>query len=473
MSTNPRPRPWRRCLIAFGLVIQVLAAGAQPVALQASPLAGGVRRVNVPNLTGVPFAPAIFWLGQVGPSHNYADVRVWYYAPHLRIVMHIIDRRLWADPTPSAAELPQWDAVSIYLSLGGNSGTLPGPAAYRFEIGLSNNYRTAARGDGSGWVAAPITVQSSTTYRGLFGPNSDGDAEGWVADFTIPFSSLGLAGPPAAGTVWGLGVGLHDRDDAGGLAREDTAWPEAMLPTSPGTWGQLAFGAPAFTQPIAVASGTITVRNGLSGATVLDGAVGGHTTCGNDGLNKWAAWGSANHAGRTQMNVQNQWDVSDWPCFSKFYVTFPLPALPAGQALLGAALTLHLFGTAGGGAYGPPPDSYLEVLTVDRDWDEATLTWNNAPLALENISSTWVPPVPEAYDWDVSQAVAQAYSAGAPLRLVVYSIDGEQHSGKYFYTSDSNDWGGQIRPALTIVYGELCSAPGTSCQLTFLPLTLR
>jgi hypothetical protein len=246
-----------------------------------------------------------------------------------------------------------------------------------------------------------------------------------------------------------------------------------MLPDYPSTWGQLSFGRAQFTRPISLAFGSIVIRNGLDAAEVVDGAVGGHTTCGNDGLNKWTEWGSAQHAGRTQMNVQNQWDISDWPCFSKFYITFPLPLPPAGQIILAASLSMHLFGTAGGGAYGPPPDSYLEVLTVDQDWDEATLTWNNAPLALENISGTWVRPVAGEYRWDVSRAVAQANGSGSPLRLAIYSIDGQQHSGKYFYTSDSNDWYGEIRPALTIVYGLPCASPGVNCRSIYLPLTLR
>jgi len=30
---------------------------------------------------------------------------------------------------------------------------------------------------------------------------------------------------------------------------------------------------------------------------------------------------------RNHVNVQNQSDISDWPCFSKYYVTFPLDAV--------------------------------------------------------------------------------------------------------------------------------------------------
>ena len=215
------------------------------------------------------------------------------------------------------------------------------------------------------------------------------------------------------------------------------------------------------------------IRQGLNGSSVVDGEVGGHTTCGNDGYNKWTDWGYTNYAGGTQINIQNQWDVSDWPCFSKFYITFPITAVPPGYTIISASLTMSLFGTAGGDQWGDPPDSYIEVLTVGSDWNEATLTWNDAPLATENISGAWVPPVVGDYHWEVGSAVDQAYKTGEPIRLAVYSIDSERHSGKYFYSSDSNDWNGEIRPTLRIVYGKLCNSPGVTCYYAYLPYALN
>ena len=94
-------------------------------------------------------------------------------------------------------------------------------------------------------------------------------------------------------------------------------------------------------------------------------------------------------------------------------------------------------------------------------------------MATENISGTWVPPVPGDYHWDVSKGVIEALNSGKPLNLAIYSIDGERHSGKYFFTSDSNDWEGTIRPTLNIVYGSLCDSPNITCSKTFLPLTVR
>jgi hypothetical protein len=436
-----------------------------------------IRKVNVPYLGVAPpfasFTPAIFWLGAVTPTSNYADVRIYYYDGYLKIVVHIIDRRLWYDITQNPSQLTQWDAVSIYLNKDGNVGDSPGSNSYRLEIQLSNNLQVSFRGNGAKWINDSIPVDSYTEWRGAAGPNSDSDAEGWVAYFNIPFSSLGISDLPKQGTQWGLGVVVHDRDDAEGLIRQDTSWPETTNPDIPSTWGQLSFGWTDYVHPPSIPVGTATIRQGLNGSSVIDGEVGGQTTCGNDGYNKWTDWGNANYAGGTQINIQNQWDVADWPCFSKFYITFPITEVPPGSTIISATLTMDLLGTAGGGQWGDPPNSYIEVLTVGEDWNEATLTWNNAPLAVENISGTWVPPVIGAYHWDVGKAVDQAYKSGWPLRLAVYSIDGERHSGKYFFSSDSNDWNGEIRPTLRIVYGKLCDSPGVTCYYTYLPSTLK
>jgi hypothetical protein len=255
---------------------------------------------------------------------------------------------------------------------------------------------------------------------------------------------------------------VHDRDDAAGTPIPDQTWPEAMQKTQPGTWGQLQFGLPAYAPPTTTVTGTTTVRNGLNGAVVRDAAVGGHTICG-DPMDAWTQWGNANYAGYTQFNIQNQWDISDFMCFSKYYVTFPLGGVPAGKSIVSARIRLHLFGNAGYTA-GDAKPSAIDALTVSEDWTENSITWNNAPYAAQNVSVTWVYPVdashpPGAYEWDVSAAAAEAYATGQPLRLAFYSTDGDYHSGKYFWTSDSDDWNGTVRPSLEVQWGDAANAP--------------
>jgi hypothetical protein len=464
-------------IVAFHPLIE-----SRPVEASSVP----ARRVNVPYLGSEPpvssFTPAIFWFGKVDPTSNYADVRTYYYDDYLNVVVHIIDRLLWYDTSPSGTDLTAWDSVSVYLHLDGNSGDAPDGNAYQFISQVNawqadENWQTGFRGTGTGWVVSPIPFTADTTWRG-HGLNNNTDDKGWIVKFTIPFASLGLSEKPSEGTKWGLAVEVHDRDDAAGTSIPDTSWPESMDPSKPSTWGELIFGVPGYNRPPAIASGVSTIRQGLDGAIVTDAHVGGHGNCGSD-TNYWQDWGDTNYAGYSQINIQNQWDIADWPCFSKYYVTFPLEAPPRDKTIISARLTMHLFGNAGGGQWGEPPDSYIQVLTVGEDWDEAALTWNNAPLALENISGTWVKPVQDTgwpgwpgvpYDWDVSRALAEAYANGKPLRLALYSADGERHTGKYFTSSDTGDWNEVGRPTLTIVWGESCDLPDVDCFFTYLPL---
>jgi hypothetical protein len=158
--------------------------------------------------------------------------------------------------------------------------------------------------------------------------------------------------------------------------------------------------------------------------------------------------------------VQSQGDIADWPCFSKYYVTFPLGTVPSGKRIVSARLILHQFGGSGGGAQVALP-SLIQVSTADGGWSEGTLTWNTAPLARQNVARSWVdvfqgpivwPGVERT--WDVSGAVAEAYAAGTPLGLVLYEADDAYHSGKYFVTSDTGDWNATGRPTLEVTWGD-------------------
>lgn len=421
-------------------------------------------RLNAPYFDGeVVFEEtAIFWFGRVTPAENYIDVRVGYNASELYVHLAIFDRLVWYDQNPTAESLAEWDAATLYLDVNGNGGALPGPSSYRFVAQVNHlkadrsAYQAAYRGAGGGWerLSAPFTTE--TAYRG--DPRDLERDAGWRATFHVPFASLGLAGPPARGSAWGLALAQHDRDDEAGTPLPAQSWPGGMDPERPSTWGQLVFGLPVYLPPAATEAGRLTIRRGLNGAAVQDGAVGGGTNCG-QGMDFFAEWGEASDAGAEQVNVQNQFDVADWPCFAKFYLTFPLDGLPRGKKILSATLTLYQFGNAGGGEWGEAPASLIQALVVSRDWQEASLTWNNAPPPLENVSRAWVgwlaeqPPWPGVpRSWDVSLAVAQAYAAGEPLRLALYSADRARHSGKYFSSSDAREWNAEGRPTLEVIW---------------------
>ncbi len=116
-------------------------------------------------------------------------------------------------------------------------------------------------------------------------------------------------------------------------------------------------------------------------------------------------------------------------------------------------------GNSGGGSWGQPPSSYIQVFTIKDNWDEQTLSWNNSPQAFENVSGAWVDPLPSfpgwpgvLRTWDVTSAVTNAYNQSASLQIALYSADSDYHTGKYFVSSDTADWNAAGRPALEIVW---------------------
>jgi hypothetical protein len=258
-----------------------------------------------------------------------------------------------------------------------------------------------------------------------------------------------------------MGVAVHDRDDAAGTPIVDKVWPEALEANNPESWGELHFGLPSYDPPPVAGGGTTVVRQGLDGATVVDAAVGGTigNLCPGSPSVIWYQWADANFAGANRINIAAVGDIADWPCHAKYYVTFPLDAVPAGKTVISATLTMH---KVGGSDITRAQPSLIQVFTIDEPWHEATLTWNNAPLAAQNVARTWVDPVETEYPtlpgepavWDVSLAAAEAYATGQPLRLALYEADWALHSSKYFLASDEEDYYAEGRPTLRVAWGE-------------------
>jgi hypothetical protein len=59
----------------------------------------------------------------------------------------------------------------------------------------------------------------------------------------------------------------------------------------------------------------------------------------------------------------------------------------------------------------------------------------------------------QPHTWDVSQALADAYASGQPLRLVFYSSDSAYSTGKYFFSSAIQSWNATGRPTLQAKLG--------------------
>jgi hypothetical protein len=272
--------------------------------------------------------------------------------------------------------------------------------------------------------------------------------------------SLGLSGPPAKGSQWRLAVQIHDRDNKqGSPAIPDQLFPPGMKTDQPASWKLISFELPTYQTPTAKTTQTVSLRNGINGITVLDGVVGGNTQCGS-GLNLWTQWGSHAYPGVRDLNAQNQGNTDDWPCFSRVYLIFPLDSLPQNKVIVSAKLFMHQSGQSTGFASDPPEaeNSLIQVFEVTGGWNEPTLSWNNAPLPLENVSQAWVGSITLAElgktrEWDISRAVANAYKSGKSLYIALYSADYYGPHGKYFYSSDSTDYNGAYRPQLDIVLG--------------------
>ncbi len=419
-------------------------------------------RVNIPFFdNNVIFEQTgIFWFGKVSYIDNYTEVRVGYNKSELWVFLTIKDDLLWYNPTPSVNDITLWDSASIYLNVNPNSNNHINSQTYRFDGELNwweprGQFQASYSGNIAGWEEKSIPFTTQSGYRGNQ-PNDTILDSGWTIQYQIPFTSLGFSEPPSDGSNWGLSVIVHDRDSQNGPPNPDKKWPSQTDPVNPDTWGQMHFGLPIYTPPAGVTpSETVKIRNGVNGITVTDGMVGGGTMCG-EGLTDYLKdWGQLNYQGAEQVNVQNEWDVSDWPCFSKFYITFPLDSLPSGKKILSATLTLYSIGNAGGGQWGSSPNSLVQIFTVNQDWTAATINWNNAPQAQENVSRAWVEPITDGIPgvprtWDLSYAVNQAYQSKIPLRLALYSADYLYHTGRYFEASGGySAW----RPELDIVLG--------------------
>jgi hypothetical protein len=210
------------------------------------------RRVNSPYFgnNDVSISTAgIFWFGQVSPTSDYADVRVGYNATELYVLVSIFDQRLWYNPSPGSTSLTTWDATSLFLRLNGNTGGVPDQSTYRFDAQLNagetprTDWQAAYRGNGSGWVAANPSFTTESGFRWesdtVGGVNNNQNNRGWSMAYHIPFSSLGLSTTPAQNTVWGMGVVLHNRDDAANTPIADEKWPEQMNEGLPVKWWQL------------------------------------------------------------------------------------------------------------------------------------------------------------------------------------------------------------------------------------------
>ncbi|MHB8134431.1 MAG: DNRLRE domain-containing protein [Anaerolineaceae bacterium] len=413
---------------------------------------------------------AVFWFGEITNNNNYYDVRIGYGNDALYVYIAAIDRLLWYDNTPLTMNLDEWDSISLFITPSNTTQLLPNQG-FLLSSGLApqeanrSQYQKTFRWDGSKWSTVQIPFTTTAAWRGP-GMNDANDDDGWNLSYKIPFSSLGITTAPDPNSIWRMGIIAYDRDYLDGPTISPMVWPPDFDPANAQNWGNISFGLLPDGIRSGSIQGSILVREGENGFIVQDASPGGFTVCGGHDLtNVWTDWGTKVHVGENAMtaNIQNQRDIADWPCYSKYYINFPIPTISQNTSIIRATLKLHLYGNAGkwGDPVFQPYRSLIQVGITKNNWSEDALNWNNAPILMENLSRTWVNPM-EAfsgwpgipYEWDVTKAAQLAIENGDnSVSLAVYSADGAYHSGKYFSTSEVEDWNKVARPTLIIEYG--------------------
>ncbi|MFZ6028788.1 MAG: DNRLRE domain-containing protein [Chloroflexota bacterium] len=463
------------CLLAGLLASSQRSQAATAPAMQMDIAADPPRRANIPYFSGsVDWAKsAILWFGvnERGlPGKNYVDVRLAYTPSALLVRFTVIDYYLWYKTNATTADdLTQYDAVALYLDTNHDRSATPNTDDYlllsgsrHFPTENAPAYHRDARGTGSGWDNQwdgswqdTSAMQWSTTG----GPNNNGGNidYGWYSYFTIPWSVVGKSGPPANGTVWGLGLRLYDRDaapPASPLAQQ--TWPPSADYAKPSTWGDLHFGPATYTPKTTTQTGSITIRAASpTDNTVEDAWMGGGGTCagGHEGGSE------INHGNEASLYTGSESSPTHFPCFNKSFLRFKLSAIPAGVEIISARLTLHQFGNASN-EINPGP-AWVHLFNVRTSWSEATIHWNNAPIPQENVSLTQVnklnsfPGWPGvARTWDASKPVAEAYARSESVNLAIYSSDVGRDTSIYFVGSETEDWNAEARPALYVTWGQ-------------------
>ncbi len=352
------------------------------------------RRINAPYLAsgaGLEQA-AIAWFGQVDNTNNYADIRVFYRDESLRIFLNIFDRRLWFDTSPTQDTLEAWDAATLLLDTG-SGGPNPSATSHRFVAQLNNSPGSRPVPDRVSGRRLRLDSSATTEFTSIAGWRGDGvnsgaEARGWSVRFDIPFASLGTNVPPAAD-----GCVAHGPR----AARPGRRRRAARFRTRPGRSTQTGSGrlpgvnlrstCAATHRPLPRPVESTTVRNGL------DGAVSRRTPMSADTAP--AASPMSPTSSTVGATPTMQATIS-----STYKISRTLPTGPVSPSIMSRSrwtvclldgpsrtgtLTLHLFGNAGQGATPEPQPSLVQALTVADNWNESTVTWNNAPLAAENV----------------------------------------------------------------------------------------
>ncbi|MCS6798363.1 MAG: DNRLRE domain-containing protein [Myxococcota bacterium] len=443
-----------------------------------------------------------FWAGGVGSRRNAIDGRILWTERGLAIRVAVYDRHIYDEAGPRD-DLERWDSLRLMIAPRLDATSLEGALRIDAQAGRHGTERTDVfRGSAAGWMAVSMPIgrlgaggggDGIELEKGYRGGERD-ESRGWHVVFWIGWRALtGEAGVPM-----GLRLGLlaFDRDDASGsrlgeverfplTAATETAegWMPVVLADATIASREESGASPGHAAEAYRVAGqlpphrpetmrTVVIREGRMGAVVENASVGAseRLCSGDDAYNFGdgpASWGG--ETGRRYFHVQAQADYADWPCFARAYVRFPLDAVPDGAVVLSARLVLHHKQPTSGGDEGVW--SLVHAFDVDstlrgssEPWTEADLSWNLAPLPVENLAASWgdrtgvtdrgwdaLPP----WSWDVTRAVRRRL-AERRVSFALQPSDVEYHTGKEFVRSeDFPDWGNpEQRPRLEVTFAD-------------------
>lgn len=457
---------------------------------------------------------APFWFGRVTTRDNAVDGRVTWTDEGLLVRAAVYDREIW-DEAGATDDLSEWDSLTLLIDLDGerdDKSAIDG-RSLRIDAQAARHGTDRSkvwRGERGAWTPANITPTALTATRdsgavaiekGYRGGDRE-QSRGWHVLFFVGWRALGLSGPPAEGQrILRFAMRAFDRDDRAGtrrgaeqtlpspLARDapPNAWGRIeLLSTSARSWDESGASAGRSASAYSLSAPMVRVRAGsermisiregamINGrpVNVENAAVGAsETLCSGDDAYNFGegarSWGG--NVGRDYFHVQQQADYSDWPCFARAYVRFPLRAMIGDAVVVSAQLVLHHKQPTSGGGEGER--SLVHAVHVGNTlrgdstlWTEANLQWNNAPLPIENLAGVWGDRTGvtqtgwerlPAWRWDVTRAVRRARDEDW-ISFALQPTDSEYHTGKEFVRSeDFPDWGDPTqRPRLDLVLAD-------------------
>lgn len=142
---------------------------------------------------------------------------------------------------------------------------------------------------------------------------------------------------------------------------------------------------------------------------------------------------STNYGSQTSLNLQN---YTTYLMYA--YIKFDLSQLGDVVELYDATLYLYRYNS-----YRYAAGNYIEVLEVEEEWHEDTLTWGNQPAEATKVASTEDPNAYQWVQWDLTTAVQRILNGDYPnrgwtLRLNPREITGGTYPQFYSREAASN-----------------------------------